>query len=733
MTADLTVITSADNITAQVTEPQITATTSTGNIIVSTSTKEKELVANTVNLGEENNPDPTIHYRKNEYLSIIDKIRATILKQLGTSENIVTTDLAIKLLNKNIIDLGYINEQLSLNTKKILEDLIDATDDFYGLANIDDDQIASVQKILIDYLIGLSDLSYRTINKSIEIAAITNTLDKKLVEKVLQDNFNIPDIFSRLVNYIRIFTETQNITDQAILASIKILNNTISSQDVKIINFQKVLTDYLTGTTDYTSKNINKILLDQSTNAETINKLLNKIYLDQTLLAQQNTKLVAKVFNDKSNYIIDTNSKIYSKNTLDQTTNSDFNIKLISKTTQDQPITSDILKSASIKIFNNSISSQDINYILTSLQKLDNIQTISTFFTIVNFIKIFSDQVDATDDFYGLANIDDDQIASFQKVIIDQITLLDQFIRQVNFYRSLSDITSGITESSSKDINPNYRDQFNTSELNSKNISKITQDQTANSEQVKFTSTKILNDQLDATDDFYGLANIDDDQIASFQKVLADYLTGTTEYTSKNINKILLDQSTNAEIINKLLNKIYLDQTLLAQQNTKLVEKVFNDKLNSLIDTNSKIYSKNTLDQTTSSDLNIKVVQQNLVDIARSLDNRLVSTSKSIVDQTQLQETINFLRVTTVYYFDQVDATDDFYGLANIDDDQLASVGKVLASSTLGATDFSTRQINPNKVDNVATTELRSAHIQNYFLEEYVEYTQRYVGTTITI
>ena len=364
---------------------------------------------------------------------------------------------------------------------------------------------------------------------------------------------------------------------------------------------------------------------------------------------------------------------------------------------------------------------------------MDNIQTISTFFTIVNFIKIFSDQVDATDDFYGLANIDDDQIASFQKVIIDQTTLLDQFIRQVNFYRSLSDITSGITESSSKDINPNYRDQFNTSELNSKNISKITQDQTANSEQVKFTSTKILNDQLDATDDFYGLANIDDDQIASFQKVLADYLTGTTDYTSKNINKILLDQSTNAETINKLLNKIYLDQTLLAQQNTKLVAKVFNDKLNSLIDTNSKIYSKNTLDQTTSSDLNIKVVQQNLVDIARSLDNRLVSTSKSIVDQTQLQETVNFLRITTVYYFDQVDATDDFYGLANIDDDQLASVGKVLASSTLGATDFSTRQINPNKVDNVATTELRSAHIQNYFLEEYVQYTQRYVGTTITI
>jgi len=50
------------------------------------------------------------------------------------------------------------------------------------------------------------------------------------------------------------------------------------------------------------------------------------------------------------------------------------------------------------------------------------------------------DYVTATDDFFGEANIDDDQNMQFGKLVPDIVRFFDELARQVSFYRDLSDI-----------------------------------------------------------------------------------------------------------------------------------------------------------------------------------------------------------------------------------------------------------------------------------------------------
>jgi len=70
----------------------------------------------------------------------------------------------------------------------------------------------------------------------------------------------------------------------------------------------------------------------------------------------------------------------------------------------------------------------------------------------------FSELVDATDDFYGAANIDDDQIAVFDKVLADYasssevVTTLTDFNRSVNESQILSEVFAAVTNKALSDI-----------------------------------------------------------------------------------------------------------------------------------------------------------------------------------------------------------------------------------------------------------------------------------------
>ena len=65
--------------------------------------------------------------------------------------------------------------------------------------------------------------------------------------------------------------------------------------------------------------------------------------------------------------------------------------------------------------------------------------------TDVQFAKNIVDVVDATDDFYGALNVDDDQTASVHKILVTWVSNSDTFSRIVQFYRVFND-TSNTSE-----------------------------------------------------------------------------------------------------------------------------------------------------------------------------------------------------------------------------------------------------------------------------------------------
>ena len=58
--------------------------------------------------------------------------------------------------------------------------------------------------------------------------------------------------------------------------------------------------------------------------------------------------------------------------------------------------------------------------------KIDTATTIDAFSRVVYFRRTFEELVDATDDFYGVTNIDDDQTAFVEKRLIDALTQTEE-------------------------------------------------------------------------------------------------------------------------------------------------------------------------------------------------------------------------------------------------------------------------------------------------------------------
>lgn len=599
--------------TATVSEGAIVVSSTEGNLVLPSNLGELELSVNTQNLGEENVPDPTKYKRIIDVLSInVGQINITLNKTLGSTELLTTSELSSRIVGKNLLDqTNYIAELLAKDLSIVLVDIADATDDFYGLANIDDDQIATFNKVLSDYTAGSTELSYYSFDKVINTTSYLNDGTRfSIVDKVLTTTFNVPDQLSRVITFIRSF------------------QHSIASSD--------------------------------------------------SLL------------------------KVVDKGASDLATIANLTIKIVNLGKLDQTLTSDV------------------------------------FARTVLYNRDFIDTVDATDDFYGLANIDDDQIASIGKVLatVTNIANSDQITNEANFIRSFASSTNSVVDTFNKLLQPNKFDSVGISEFNVITINQAHNLQVLLAEQDEKLLAKTFSDVFDATDDFLGNANIDDDQIAFVGKNLISNLSGVTEFSLADYTKPFTDQTALLETTSLLFDKpIIADQILLSDQVNNALEKPILSTLSSTVDADSKSYTKILFDQNTNiTELFEQTIGKNPEDIAYIAETyRLFNIDVVLLDQIITQDEPSYLKQTLWDAFDQLDATDDFYGLANIDDDQIASFTKVLASSTTGAVDFSTRQIQPNKVDNVATTESRSAHIQDYFLEEYVGYTQRYVGTTVTI
>ncbi len=160
------------------------------------------------------------------YSSVPKYDTSNIIENLGKKLRLPISDF------KQTIDV--FNRQVSY-TRKII-DLLNTTDDYYGLANIDDDQYASFYKQTKDFLVTNETLIKAAAVKLTNIASISDTFsrvtsyNKIFAETVnrydtTSNKSNIPkyevvlkqDYYSRIVNFYRAVVETSVLTQQKLL------------------------------------------------------------------------------------------------------------------------------------------------------------------------------------------------------------------------------------------------------------------------------------------------------------------------------------------------------------------------------------------------------------------------------------------------------------------------------------------------------------------------------------
>ena len=270
----------------------------------------------------------------------------------------------------------------------------------------------------------------------------------------------------------------------------------------------------------------------------------------------------------------------------------------------------------------------------------------------VNIIKVFFDHLGVTDDFYGDANPDDDQTMDFDKNV------------------NVTDSDAGVVDEQTSDVNKPSVDVAGLVEKAVYEFSKLSEEQVAGLDEavVSFLAaradfsifddyvtsafTKDVREDLGATDDFLGDANIDDDQIAIVVKPLHDR-PKVGETTSYSATKSLSDEGSVEDDAPYQLSKPLEDATSADDIYAAQVGKPVEDGT------------------TTSEDVTQELVKP-LEDFSQLAETTTLGLQTPRSDDAATDDQLTSAFVKDVS--DDLGATDDFFGQTNIDDDQTSHV-----------------------------------------------------------
>jgi hypothetical protein len=489
-----------------------------------------------------------------------------------------------------------------VNFVRVFTDHINTTDDFFGQANIDDDQTASVVKVLSDRTIHLEAFGVNFTKAPLEHSVDNSDLVTKAYVSVKYDFANlfpsVPTFVSSLnkleeINTTEVFSnvftkapieDVATLTEQAYLSFVRPIEESFNHVDEMYLNPVKVLS-HAVEFSEALVFDLLSTITDQTVTAEELSKAMSKI-VDTDSLAASDTMLgkhISILFKEEDYFL------------------SDYFLE---------------------------------DYFFKAVHTTDSI-------TDVQFTKNIIDIVDATDDFYGALNLDDDQTANMHKVLSTWVSNSDVFSRIVTFYRTLTDST---------DLNDLLYTTFG----------KIAND-TAHMLDVPSKATaKTLRD-----------INI---LISVVAKRLGKLLTSTTSNSDDyvfSIGKGITTTATSGEIVARSVTTVKSDSA----DASDLFSRVF-------------VAFRSFSDSITRSDSHLIGVGKNTVEVLN------VDEAYTLFMSKILNQTVNH---TEVLRFDLskrlndiVDATDDFYGVTNLDDDQVASVTKVSVDA-FDASDVFTR------------------------------------------
>lgn len=652
----------------------------------------------------------TEYVKPNNLLLLSEQKYVDLIKPFVDSAS--NADINTKLIDINKLELVTSTEVNQKLYEKLVLELITASDDFYGTANLDDDQYAFIIKVLSDDAVLIERFS-------------------KVIDTAYIDNYTVAESASKVV------------------ASLKLENTTALDQVVTVTQFRPVYTDTVVASDDFLGAasldddqyvDMVKVIFNQAFLTEQKKVVLDKILSSELILASEShASLVQKVFSDLVNTtddfygaanIDDDQYALVIKGVIETTITSETQNYLVSfkRTIVDTPVA---LEATSKDL--SRIADSDYLYNINDTASLHPNKAVyedSYFFDRYMREDFAEDDRPNFNDTYPLFNIAPVKVDTASIITLlkfDSQKILDSTADILNEYRN-SLITpkfdlSSLTDSKQLLVTKAAIDTLTSTEQATVNTEKVLLDTITLSELTSFNTEKTLIDIVNSTDDFYGAANIDDDQYIVVIKVLHDTVTAVDYYDAlytpstpvedsslvldeyvANFTKVREDSFSNTEQKIALVEKTTLDQLLLSEQKVADVSKVLVDA--------ADWFAYDYLDETYT--LGGIVLYDQLgkhLETVVSADslNGVYETDpvfyayKVLESEPVFSERISF--DLSFHLADYLIATDDFYGLANIDDDQIASFNKVLHETPNSVVDlavYTTGKILNDTINSVS-------------------------------
>jgi hypothetical protein len=333
--------------------------------------------------------------------------------------NLVSFDDTRTLTNFKIqLDSAVSTELLNriVNYNKTFADLVDITDDYYGLSNVDDDQTAYFDKRLISVLlVGEPTLPVFAVAKPTFDSAKILQIRRSLANINKSEQTTIQDFSTRRPrkNNVEIVTEA-DVVFKGYSKPLKELKSVSDTKPFKTLQSSKPET---INSSLVVYKDILQQFIELLSTSETVLPalLMPREYSDSILVSVEDSKLVSLF---KSHAV---------------------------GTTLTQFVYTDVLKTE------NSV-----------VQDISNTQTA--------FTRNFHNYLYATDDYFGLSNVDDDQIALFDKRLLNLIVSAELYSATVESTKASSaNILSATLEKTLANITA---DAYSVSDILAKSIDK---------------------------------------------------------------------------------------------------------------------------------------------------------------------------------------------------------------------------------------------------------------------
>ena len=504
---------------------------------------------------------------------------------------------------------------------KSLVEILNITDDYYGLANIDDDQYANFNKTVNTWLETTTAKPVFDISAVlIDVAAYSEVLPKALLKQLAPDNFT---------------ATTTSVLKTPIKAPVDTLALP-ATEEYKFTIKPYWLSPVMVNTTAITE--LAKIFASNASIADSIPVFVdNKGLVD--LLGPYDDKAanLARPLFDLVNILAIPNFTT-ARTVSDLFTAMDFTVfKSINSVTHDITNTVETLAIATNKLLVDLFISTDIaSNSTTKALDSDQISITDIYSRLVIFNREIADLVNSTDDYYGLANVDDDQFAQFNKTLASSLDAQELFsrawqaLRSASEFNTVTDITDLIAGKNSVD-SINLTDATPIKEFYKLNLEQqtliesltrswfpiraYTDTATAtdtDDKKVDFgkvfaeepitvqdlyshivTFRRQVDELVNSTDDYYGLANVDDDQFAQFNKTIqivasvaesfnrlwnlyrsvSDLVTNITDVKSTTTGKNSLDSLTTSDSYSstRTFNRQFLELTAIADPLAKSI------------------------------------------------------------------------------------------------------------------------------------------------------------------